>query len=632
MTNEFKGLSNPWRRDFLKTAVSGCAGLMAAPLSASAEAMPRALPEATTSSTADPPSPSWTKDLIIYECGTTKGFTSPNGPGSGTFESMTAKLPYLQELGITGIWMDPASLQDSHGFFYNSWDRYQVIEPDKFDPSLGTEEQYRTLIDEAHRRGIKILPDVKTHGVMGYSPLVKEHPNWFRGSHWRMTDYDWYGGHTDLDDWWVKVWTDYVTKYHVDGFRLDVDLFRPDLWKRIRQNAATAGHPIIIFEEENSAIPGVTDFCQRDSYLLDDTGVLNEVMAQDMPGFYNRRFGKVGHYRVMITYADDGSRVEGSTDGQGPLRVHLDGLTADKTSRRRHDRSWYEQAIPDGIPDVQLTVENVASKPIENILVHDDMFGLWQLHILGDGSPLLAVEGKPPTLELYLATLGYGWPEIALSCHDQGWEGFPLDKSPYTAQGSRSLFGYSCLFAPGIPIFFSGEEFNATFRPLPWLSPYQYGGKDPGKGTWLYGCMLNWDELNEPEHRAMFEDVKKMIAIRKREAGVLYVPPEKEVPNLMAVPFQADIKVPKPYIRWHERSAIMVAANRDTAHDANLQLQIPLQKIGMAGQASYRVTDLWLGEETKAYHEKELAAFTCTVRRDKTPGGGLRVFKIEPNT
>jgi len=42
-------------------------------------------------------------------------------------------------------------------------------------------------------------------------------------------------GHADLDDWWVRVWSDYVTHYDVDGFRLDVDIYRPDLWSRVRR-------------------------------------------------------------------------------------------------------------------------------------------------------------------------------------------------------------------------------------------------------------------------------------------------------------------------------------------------------------------------------------------------------------
>lgn len=144
--------------------------------------------------------------------------------------------------------------------------------------------------------------------------------------------------------------------------------------------------------------------------------------------------------------------------------------------------------------------------------------------------------------------------------------------------------------------------------------------------------MLDWEELSHPEHRAMFEDVKKMIAIRKREADVLTVLPERERPKLMALPFQSDIKVPKPYIRWSDRSAILVAANRDTTQDASLKLEIPLRTMGLEGRPTYRVTDLWPGGGAKTYDEKSLATFVCSIPRDKTQGGGLRVLKIEPLT
>src|ERR1700761_8429327 len=47
-------------------------------------------------------SPDWVKDLVIYEVAT-KAFTSPNGPESGTFGSLQARLSYLQDLGVTAI-------------------------------------------------------------------------------------------------------------------------------------------------------------------------------------------------------------------------------------------------------------------------------------------------------------------------------------------------------------------------------------------------------------------------------------------------------------------------------------------------------------------------------------------------
>ena len=568
-----------------------------------------------------PPSPAWVRDLIIYEIAT-KGFTSPRGPETGTFNSLKARLKYLQELGVTGIWLTGHSLADAH-FFYNIWTQYANIEPQKIDPSLGTPGEFKALITEAHQHGVRVFLDVHTHGILSFSPLIKEHPHWFRGGIWHMTDYDWAGGHTDLDDWWVNVWTNYVTEFGVDGFRLDYRIIRPDLWERIRRNAASAGHEIVLFEEDDGVIPGVTDFTQHDhSMRIPPPGTLNPHLANDIPGFYDRIFGKKGYYKVEVHFADDGSRASGDTNGRGSLRVRLEGLTADKICRRIND------VHADGIPDVQLTVENVASKPIENVIVRDDMGGIWQLQ-WGKNNRLLTMEGTSPTLQIYVATLASGWPCIMLSCHDEGWEGFPADQSPYVARGSRALFGYSCLLTPMIPIFFAGEEFDATYRPIPWLSPRLWGGGELGTGKWLYGTMLDWNELQKSEHAEMLEDVKQLIAVRKQVTSLLGLPSADKAPNLLAVPHKSAITVPVPYIRWNERAAILVAANRSVNDDAHLTMKIPLGEIGLAGHKLYKVTTLWPTDKTQTCTEEQLGEFACTVRRDKQREGGLRIVKIE---
>ena len=137
-------------------------------------------------------------------------------------------------------------------------------------------------------------------------------------------------GDTYLDDWWVKVWTNYVTEFGIDGYRLDYRIFRPDLWERIRQNAAAAGHEIVIFEEDDAVIPGVTDFTQHDHTMRipppsSSNPQLNPHLINNVPGFYDRIFGRRGYYRVEIQYADDGSRVIGDTNGEGSLHVRLAG-------------------------------------------------------------------------------------------------------------------------------------------------------------------------------------------------------------------------------------------------------------------------------------------------------------------
>jgi hypothetical protein len=585
---------------------------------------------ADTAIPATTPAPAWTKDLIIYEIAP-KGFTSPNGPESGTFNSLKAKLPYLQELGITGIWLAGHSQAPAHTFF-NVWSQYANVEPDKIEPSLGTPEEFHSLICEAHRHGIRIFLDVHVRGVHPNSPLITKHPAWFKGDAGGMCDFDWQGQHKDLDAWWVDVWTDCVKQYEVDGFRLDINIARPDLWAKIRQNAAATGHEIVIFEENDFPVAGVSDFDQH--------AYTPNALAPDVAGFYRHKFGKAGDYYVRIQYAN-GKTDSGSTDGNGLLHVQLDGLSVDKVGRRIVD------SRRDGIPDVRLTVDKVGTSPISNIIVDDNWPGQWQL-TAGVG---LVVEGKPPCIQVYLPTLSHGWPSNMLSCHDSGWEGF-AEKNPYTAQGSRALFGYALLMTPMIPLFFSGEEFEASFHPIPWLSPKYLDGagdaqsqlkslyaagspshvreQDIGKGRWLYGNMLDWSELDQPQHRAMFEDVKKMIAVRKQDRDLLAAVPDREEPKLTAVPCRSNITVPPPYVRWNGQRAILVAANRDVHRDAQLNVQVPLREIGLAGHATYHVIDLWPGSPTKKYSGEQLAALTFVVPRDKTAGGGLRVFTIEP--
>lgn len=97
-----------------------------------------------------PAAPPWTQDLVIYEIAT-KAYTSPDGPASGTFNSLRERLPYLQSLGITGIWLTGYSLSHPH-HFHNIWTQYAVIEPDQIDPSLGTPEEFKPMIDDAHSR------------------------------------------------------------------------------------------------------------------------------------------------------------------------------------------------------------------------------------------------------------------------------------------------------------------------------------------------------------------------------------------------------------------------------------------------------------------------------------------------
>ncbi len=573
---------------------------------------------------ADSLTPDWARDLVIYEVAT-KSFTSPNGPESGTFHSLKERMAYLEELGINAIWLTGHSVSDpSH--FYGIWTQYACIEPDRLDPSLGTEQDFKDMVAEAHRRGIRIFLDTIEHGVMNDSPLIAQHPDWFKGGSWGMTDYDWEGDHPDLEEWWVDMWTKAVLEWGVDGFRCDCGLHRPDLWLEVKRRAAAAGKPIFILGE--SGMERVSDACQRDIMLFnqrrgrrDDHAVLTDLVSvRDL--LHETFEGHDAMFRCDLFYGDDTRAVE--TGRGGPLDVSFMGLGEDVIG------TWEREK--DGKPDWNWMVRGVdRDRPVENIRMSypergwswQSEGGGWQLAVSPVAGGVRVSGGDPlpgPKLRV-----------ISPSCHDCGWEGFPAGKNPYTIQGSRCAFGYGALFAPAIVIFMSGAEFDADFRPLPGLAPDLYGKGEAGTGTWLYGSWLEWDRLKEERHAAMLEDVKRMLAIRSEHRDLIHaVAPDNVDIRLSRVPVQPGADLPVPYVISNGSRALLVVGN-PTGRDVDVVVELTVERLGLPPCTKVvDGVDLWPTERpARRLCVEELTEFACTVPADGRPGGGLHVVRFE---
>ncbi len=97
--------------------------------------------------------PLWYKDAIIYEM-PVKAFKDSNGDGSGDFRGLIEKLDYLQQLEVNTLWLLP---------FYPSPfrdDGYDISDYLSIHPRYGTLRDFRMLIREAHRRGIRIITEL----------------------------------------------------------------------------------------------------------------------------------------------------------------------------------------------------------------------------------------------------------------------------------------------------------------------------------------------------------------------------------------------------------------------------------------------------------------------------------------
>ncbi len=574
--------------------------------------------------------PEYLDDLIVYEIAT-KGFTSPDGPESGTFRSLAEKMSYLEELGINAVWLSGHQQCDAR-HFYNIWTEYACIRPDRLDESLGTEEDFKEMVDCAHRHGIRILLDVITHGVMENSPLVQEHPEWFAGGSWGMKDYDWYGGHQDLDEWWVNTWFGYVEKFGIDGFRLDVAHYRNDLWALIRKKARDIGKEIITIAETGPAIRGVTDILQHGEKLSHNWGrnLASRLVNNVADYCRDRQERREERYYVKVCYED--GMVQDSTGDVGLASketLQLVGMEREMRHVECEDLGLaYENQY--GI----LKIENVKQKKaIKNVAIRDMEGHCWNSNLEEAEGFLEAdftIEYERKGTALYakfpLRIQDGQVFSIQISCHDNGWEGFPKGENPYFLQGSRYLAGYSALLAPGVPIFMAGEEFDADYRPIPWHAPDLYGKGKEGDGTWLYGSWMDWEQLKIPEKAAMFADMKQLISIRKKYGYMIKPCKMGEYErNFCSVGYQAEEELPIPYVYKEGKELLLIAANPE---EHAVTVAFDLEKV-LNPMADYQVTTLFGGEGTFRSSGEELQKRTYTMKQDKQTEGGLLVLHFQ---
>ncbi len=95
-------------------------------------------------------------------------FADSNGDGKGDLNGLTSRLDYLQQLGVSGIWLMPIMPSPSYH-------KYDVTDYKGIHPDYGTVEDFKAFVEEAHKRNIKVLVDLILNHT-GY-----DHP-WFQSA------------------------------------------------------------------------------------------------------------------------------------------------------------------------------------------------------------------------------------------------------------------------------------------------------------------------------------------------------------------------------------------------------------------------------------------------------------------
>ena len=132
----------------------------------------------------------WYKDAIIYQLHV-KAFADSNNDGIGDFAGLTDKLDYLQELGVTALWLLP---------FYPSPGRddgYDIADYGAINPDFGNMKDFKRFIVEAKRRGLRVITEL----VINHT---SDQHDWFKRA--RRSD-----PQSSARNWYV--WSDTDQKY-----------------------------------------------------------------------------------------------------------------------------------------------------------------------------------------------------------------------------------------------------------------------------------------------------------------------------------------------------------------------------------------------------------------------------------
>jgi maltose alpha-D-glucosyltransferase/alpha-amylase len=120
----------------------------------------------------------WYKDAVIYELHV-RAFGDSDNDGIGDFDGLTAKLDYLQQLGVTALWLlpfYPSPLRD---------DGYDIADYGDVNDSYGDLRAFKRFLREAHRRGLRVITELVLNHTSDQHPWFQRARRAKPGSRWR---------------------------------------------------------------------------------------------------------------------------------------------------------------------------------------------------------------------------------------------------------------------------------------------------------------------------------------------------------------------------------------------------------------------------------------------------------------
>lgn len=260
------------------------------------------------------PTVGWLKNAVFYQifvdrfcCGDEKKDKSfvnlkwgeiptPKSFAGGDLAGIISKLDYLQNLGVTALYLTPVFQSESNH-------KYDVINYYRIDPHFGTESQFKSLVQQAHEHGIKVVLDAVfnhcSEDLAQFQDVVRngrdsEFFDWFIVDgdtvDTEKGNYEYFGvckympkfntSCESLQQYLIGVATHWIKNYDIDGWRLDVsDEVSHDFWRKFRTAVKKVkSDAVLLGENWHDAYP----YLRGDEY----DGIMNYAVTKALMDYF----------------------------------------------------------------------------------------------------------------------------------------------------------------------------------------------------------------------------------------------------------------------------------------------------------------------------------------------------------
>lgn len=377
----------------------------------------------------------WWKEAVAYQI-YPRSFMDSNGDGIGDLNGIILKLDYLKALGIDVIWVSPFYKSPNDDCGYDISDYKDIMD------EFGTMEDFDRLLEEVHKRGMKLIADL----VINHTS--DEHP-WFIESR-SSVDHpkrDWYiwrdGKNGEEPNNWESIFSGSAWEYDENTGQYYMHLFskkQPDLnWENAEVREA-------LYEMVNWWLDKGIDGFRVDAI----SHIKKEEGLTDMPNPHGLKY---------VSLFDKHMNVEGIH----PLLADLKANTFDK-----YDIMTVGEANGVKIEDAHLWVGEEEGK--FNMVFQFEHLGLWK----DNGDQGTDVRQLKKILTKWQKGLeGVGWNALYIENHDLARIVSTLgDDQNYWKESATSL-GMMYFMMKGTPFIYQGQEIGMTNVQFDKVEDYQ---------------------------------------------------------------------------------------------------------------------------------------------------------------